>query len=347
MKSGNKYISGSIFLISLISILSMIPNKSSGQEYAIGADLSFLKSTEDGGHVFKENNVPKPGLQIFTDHGYNWIRLRLFHSPTNLPNNLEYTIALAKSAKELGMKFLLDYHYSDTWADPGKQFIPKAWNGMSHKELVKAVFDYSKETIIAFRKAGVMPDMVHVPVPVERLQEVYAVLARDAPERSTSDQVIEEGYPAGWSKALRGAPLVTISGGGTFDAAGIAPGTKIADLRVSAHFLIRRDGRVIQFVACDRRAWHAGQSAWRGRENCNDYAVGIELEGSDNQPFSAAQYETLWKVIDALRARYPVTAIAGHCHVAPERKTDPGPFFDWPALAGRYPALGPASEEAT
>ena len=121
----------------------------------------------------------------------------------------------------------------------------------------------------------------------------------------------------------------------------------IADLRVSAHFLIRRDGRVIQFVACDRRAWHAGQSAWQGRENCNDYAVGIELEGSDNQPFSAAQYETLWKVIDALRARYPVTAIAGHCHVAPERKTDPGPFFDWPALAGRYPALGPASEEAT
>ena len=121
----------------------------------------------------------------------------------------------------------------------------------------------------------------------------------------------------------------------------------IADLRVSAHFLIRRDGRVIQFIACDRRAWHAGQSAWQGRENCNDYAVGIELEGSDNQPFSAAQYETLWKVIDALRARYPVTAIAGHCHVAPERKTDPGPFFDWPALAGRYPALGPASEEAT
>lgn len=160
MKSGNKYIPGSIFLISLISILSMIPNLSSGQEYAIGADLSFLKSTEDGGHVFKENNVPKPGLQIFTDHGYNWIRLRLFHSPTNLPNNLEYTIALAKSAKELGMKFLLDYHYSDTWADPGKQFIPKAWNGMSHKELVKAVFDYSRETIIAFRKAGVMPDMV-------------------------------------------------------------------------------------------------------------------------------------------------------------------------------------------
>ncbi|MFZ2339197.1 MAG: glycosyl hydrolase 53 family protein [Bacteroidales bacterium] len=81
----------------------MIPNKSSGQDYAIGADLSFLKSTEDGGHVFKENKVAKPGLTIFTDHGYNWIRLRLFHSPTNLPNNLEYTIAIAKSAKELAI----------------------------------------------------------------------------------------------------------------------------------------------------------------------------------------------------------------------------------------------------
>lgn len=160
MESGNKNTSGSIFLISLISILSLMPLKSSGQEYAIGADLSFLKSSEDRGNVFKENNVPKPGLQIFTDHGYNWIRLRLFHSPTDLPNSLEYTIALAKSAKERGMKFLLDYHYSDTWADPGKQFLPKAWTGMSHEELVRAVYDYSRETIIAFRKAGVMPDMV-------------------------------------------------------------------------------------------------------------------------------------------------------------------------------------------
>ncbi len=160
MKSGNKYISESIFLISLISILSMMPLQLSGQEYAIGADLSFLKSTEDGGHVFKENNVPKPGLRIFSDHGYNWIRLRLFHSPTNLPNDLDYTIALAKSARELGMKFLLDYHFSDTWADPGKQTVPKAWKGMSHKELVRAVFEYSRETIKAFREAGVMPDMV-------------------------------------------------------------------------------------------------------------------------------------------------------------------------------------------
>jgi arabinogalactan endo-1,4-beta-galactosidase len=162
MKSVNKHISGNNLLISLISVLSILPLKSSAQEYAIGADLSFLKSAEDRGFSFKENNEVKPGLKIFSDHGYNWIRLRLFHSPTDLPNNLEYTIALAKSAKNAGMKFLLDYHYSDTWADPGKQYIPKAWNGMSHKQLVKAVFEYSRETIKAFRGAGVMPDMVQI-----------------------------------------------------------------------------------------------------------------------------------------------------------------------------------------
>jgi arabinogalactan endo-1,4-beta-galactosidase len=148
--------------ISVILILFLLPLDSSAQEYAIGADLSFLKSAEDHGFAFKENNEAKPGLKIFSDHGYNWIRLRLFHTPTDLPNNLEYTIALAKSAKNIGFKFLLDYHYSDTWADPGKQFIPRAWNGMSHKQLVKAVFEYSRETIKAFREAGVMPDMVQI-----------------------------------------------------------------------------------------------------------------------------------------------------------------------------------------
>src|ERR1019366_1124014 len=104
--------------------------------YAIGADLSFLPQAEERGAKFKDGGVVKPGLQIFRDHGYNWIRLRLFHTPTDLPNNLEYTIALAKDAKKLGYHFLLDYHYSDTWADPGKQFLPKAWKGMSHAQLV-------------------------------------------------------------------------------------------------------------------------------------------------------------------------------------------------------------------
>jgi arabinogalactan endo-1,4-beta-galactosidase len=131
-------------------------------EYAVGADLSFLKQAEDNGKVFKDNGEAKPGLVIFKDHGYNWIRLRLFHTPTDLPNNLEYTIELAKAAKKLGFHFLLDYHYSDTWADPGKQFTPKAWEGMTHAKLVKAVFDYTKQTIAAFRNAGVLPDMVQI-----------------------------------------------------------------------------------------------------------------------------------------------------------------------------------------
>ena len=99
-----------------------------GADYAIGADLSFLAQAEEHGTIFKDGTNAKPALQIFKDHGYNWIRLRLFNSPTNLPNNLDYTIALAKRAHDLKFKFLLDFHYSDTWADPAKQFIPAAWH---------------------------------------------------------------------------------------------------------------------------------------------------------------------------------------------------------------------------
>ena len=131
-------------------------------EYAVGADVSFLKDAEDHGKVFKDNGRAKPGLEIFKDHGYNWVRLRLFHTPTELPNNLNYTIALTQAAKKLGFHFLLDCHYSDTWADPGKQFIPKAWEGMTHQQLVKAVFEYTRDTIAAFRDAGVLPDMVQI-----------------------------------------------------------------------------------------------------------------------------------------------------------------------------------------
>lgn len=131
-------------------------------DYAIGADLSFLKQAEDRGTVFKDDHQPKPGLAIFRDHGYNWIRLRLFHTPTELPNNLEYTIALARSAKQLGFRFLLDYHYSDTWADPGKQGIPKAWQAMDHARMAQALFEYTRDTTAAFRDAGVLPDMVQI-----------------------------------------------------------------------------------------------------------------------------------------------------------------------------------------
>jgi arabinogalactan endo-1,4-beta-galactosidase len=132
------------------------------QQYAIGADLSFMKQAEETGFIFKENDKPKPAVKIFKDHGYNWIRLRLFHTPTDLPNNLDYTIALAKEAKKLGFKFLLDYHYSDTWADPHEQLIPKAWQHKTHPELVQAVYEYTIETMIAFRDNNVYPDMVQI-----------------------------------------------------------------------------------------------------------------------------------------------------------------------------------------
>ena len=104
----------------------------------------------------------------------------------------------------------------------------------------------------------------------------------------------------------------------------------IANLRVSSHFLIRRDGALLQFVPCAKRAWHAGLSQWCGRERCNDFSIGIELEGADDLPFSDAQYECLSVLARALYARYPVKASVGHSDIAPGRKTDPGPFFSWP-----------------
>jgi arabinogalactan endo-1,4-beta-galactosidase len=141
-------------------LLSLFIQNSTAQDFAIGADLSFLKAAEERGFQFKEDGIVKPGLAIFKDHGYNWIRLRLFHTPTDLPNDLEYTIALAKEAKAMGYKFLLDYHYSDTWADPAKQFIPEAWEGKTHQELEKVIYEYTRETMNRFREAGAFPDMV-------------------------------------------------------------------------------------------------------------------------------------------------------------------------------------------
>ena len=105
-----------------------------------------------------------------------------------------------------------------------------------------------------------------------------------------------------------------------------------ASLRVSAHLLIRRDGRVVQFVPFISRAWHAGKSAWLGREACNDYSIGIECEGTDELPYEDAQYATLHELLPLLRAAYPAITpdrIVGHSDVAPGRKTDPGPSFDW------------------
>ena len=103
-------------------------------------------------------------------------------------------------------------------------------------------------------------------------------------------------------------------------------------LQVSAHFYVRRDGRLWQFVSCDARAWHAGVSCFRGRENCNDYSVGIELEGLEDHPFEAAQYARLSTLLRTLAQRYPIHQVAGHEHIAPGRKRDPGSAFDWRQL---------------
>jgi arabinogalactan endo-1,4-beta-galactosidase len=150
-------------LAAFIGLILLAANRASADDdYAIGADLSSSAQAEQSGPVFKDNGQLKPALAIFKDHGYNWIRLRLFHTPTRLPNNLEYTVALAQQAKALNYKFLLDFHYSDTWADPQKQFIPKAWQGMTHEQLVEAVHAYTRDCIEAFRKAGAMPDMVQL-----------------------------------------------------------------------------------------------------------------------------------------------------------------------------------------
>jgi len=112
----------------------------------------------------------------------------------------------------------------------------------------------------------------------------------------------------------------------------------IRGLAVSAHFLIRRDGELVQFVSCDERAWHAGESRWRGRENCNDFSIGVELEGLEGEPFDDAQYPVLAALLGSAALRYPIAAVAGHEHVAPGRKDDPGAGFDWARLRRLAPS---------
>ncbi|MSQ80795.1 MAG: 1,6-anhydro-N-acetylmuramyl-L-alanine amidase AmpD [Candidatus Methylopumilus sp.] len=103
----------------------------------------------------------------------------------------------------------------------------------------------------------------------------------------------------------------------------------IYDIKVSSHFLIRRDGQLIQFVSCLNRAWHAGESIWKKIKNCNDFSIGIELEGSDYDAFEEKQYISLNTLLDNLIRQYPIEDIVGHSDIAPLRKTDPGPYFDW------------------
>jgi AmpD protein len=113
----------------------------------------------------------------------------------------------------------------------------------------------------------------------------------------------------------------------------------LRELKVSAHFLVRRDGGLVQFVACSKRAWHAGDSNWRGRPRCNDFSIGVELEGTDDRAYADPQYRLLAELTTLLRRRYPVVDVVGHADIAPGRKTDPGPAFDWGyarALSSRF-----------
>jgi AmpD protein len=107
---------------------------------------------------------------------------------------------------------------------------------------------------------------------------------------------------------------------------------QIRGAEVSAHFVVRRDGALIQFVSCDDRAWHAGRSNFQGRDNCNDFSIGIELEGLEGDCFESPQYETLSSLCAAVAQHYPIQHVTGHEHVAPDRKKDPGPGFDWAKL---------------
>lgn len=123
----------------------------------------------------------------------------------------------------------------------------------------------------------------------------------------------------------------------------------IAGMEVSAHLLIRRDGELVQYVPFDRRAWHAGRSEYQGRSNCNDFSVGIELEGCDDQPFEAIQYAQLAQVLQALWRRYPDASgkLAGHSDIAPGRKSDPGPCFEWSRLHALMPAAAAPEPDKT
>ena len=133
--------------------------------FVVGADLSLLKYIEDHGVSYRDNGQGKDGLAIFRDHGFNWVRLRLFVNPDGKEgqvNTMPYTLAMATQAKAAGFHFLLDLHYSDGWADPGHQIVPRAWAQLSHVQLVDQVFAYTRDTVAAFRDEDCAPDMVEV-----------------------------------------------------------------------------------------------------------------------------------------------------------------------------------------
>lgn len=140
-----------------------------------------------------------------------------------------------------------------------------------------------------------------------------------------------------------GGPWIADLFTNTLDVAADPYFVQLQSLRVSAHFLIRRDGQLLQFVSTRQRAWHAGMSCFDGRACCNDFSIGIELEGTDTLPFCSEQYATLCHLTHALQRANPLRAVTGHQHIAPGRKTDPGPCFDWHRYQSEWEAGGAAN----
>lgn len=168
------------------------------------------------------------------------------------------------------------------------------------------------------------------------LEQGWLAGARRVPHHITIAARMTKHPPCWWCTILAcrrefGGPWIDALFTGTIDPQAHPFFAEIAHLRVSAHCLIRRDGEIVQYVPFDKRAWHAGVSQYQGRERCNDFSIGIELEGTDTLAYTDAQYQQLAAVTRALIDCYPDIAknMTGHCDIAPDRKTDPGPAFDW------------------
>lgn len=163
-----------LFFLTITALLSFVScNKAQEPEnnypenshIVYGGDFSIMKKLEDLGGEYKLNGEVKEGFQIFKENGYTWCRLRIFHTPNMegpVCNDLEYTIALAQKARQFGFKIFLNFHYSDTWADPGKQYVPKAWENMDFTTLTDSVYQYTKNVMKAMKSAGVFPEMVQI-----------------------------------------------------------------------------------------------------------------------------------------------------------------------------------------
>lgn len=168
------------------------------------------------------------------------------------------------------------------------------------------------------------------------VQQRKSPFCDDRPEGAVIDLIVIHGISL--PRGVFGGEAVDELFMGCLDAERWPGLADVCGLRVSAHLLIRRDGEIIQYVPFDRRAWHAGASSFMGRARCNDFSVGIELEGCDDVPYTSVQYDVLAEVVRALRVAYPAIGedcLVGHCDIAPGRKTDPGEAFDWAGFRNR------------